>query len=48
MKTIRCAYCGRFISFEDFLQDKAGWSVTPDTHFTKEEIFHFHVECVSE
>jgi len=41
----RCAYCGKFISFKEFNNDKIKTDYTPDTAFTCEEIVHYHKEC---
>lgn len=34
--TIKCAYCGKFISYEDMDNGKAKYEFTPDSHFGPE------------
>jgi len=42
---IRCRYCGKFIKYGDFENALAFSSVTPDTHFSTEEITYAHRTC---
>jgi len=42
---IRCAFCGRFISYEDIKKRKAHSVFTPDSHFTVEKMEFICEDC---
>lgn len=42
----KCEVCGRFISDKDYFEGKTGGEVIPFSEFTKEEIIHWHLDCV--
>lgn len=45
-KLNQCAYCGKFISYDDMLNEKVVHAeFTPDTDFTREEIIYYHIKC---
>ena len=41
----RCQYCGKFIGYKDFDDDKVITDFTPDTIYTAEKIEHYHLRC---
>lgn len=45
MNVMRCGYCGKFISYAEFETGTAGTHFTPDSAFTDEDIWFYHVRC---
>lgn len=47
MNTLKCQYCGQFISYADFENKLAEhYMVTPDSHLSVEEYETYHTRCV--
>lgn len=44
-KTIKCAYCGKFISYKDIEDEKIIFNFEPSSHFGPEINEHIHKEC---
>ncbi len=44
---IVCDYCGKFISFDDLMNEKAAhYLLTPDSEVTKEDYESYHHKCM--
>ena len=41
----RCSFCGRYISYADMDNKRAGCNFTPDTAFSSESVEWFHLAC---
>jgi len=44
----KCTVCGKFIGISEFICGEIGGDFTPDSHFTREEINHWHKSCEPE
>ena len=47
MNEIRCAHCGKFISYDDIDTSKAKVEFIPDTVFGPEEITYVCKDCLN-
>ena len=43
--TVRCAACGKFISYKDIEEDNVDFYYIPDSYLTREELCYEHKEC---
>lgn len=43
---IRCAFCGKFISYAELEKGEIKSTFTPDTMFTVEETEFAHIKCI--
>jgi hypothetical protein len=44
-KSIKCIYCGKFISYIEIENNRTGFYFEPDNEFGGEIIEHWHLEC---
>jgi len=45
MSTVKCGYCGKFISHDDLFYKKAKFVFTPDSALSKEEGYWICKKC---
>jgi len=45
---IRCEVCGKFISEQDFADDKIKVTFIPDTQYTVEKTYYRHRACIKD